>query len=428
MRKRASSIILTLLFAFFASTTAFAKEIDTKYDVALNKSWNIELNMDVDSSTVNENNVFITNSSGNKIDCKVSLSSIGKSHIITISPNSNYASGGKYTLHVKGLKSPSGVSLKEPVTMGFITIENKDEKKIFRSSEYFKKDYVEIEIVDNREIKFEGRSDLDKTAWLLYIEGEKDLQEFGNVKPDGTYEGTLSINNKLSDGDYLLSLYFKAENDTYYMGYYLGIPIKCESGEVFFEKSPVYENNYIKYTDNSKVNPNMFLNIYVEDENERKVIKSLAENIVSGASSNYDKLLKINNWVAENIYYDWDSYLSGIYPRTDAYGTLINRKSVCQGYAELTDALLKSVGIPSRVVTGCAINVGYENWDSIDSTFPNHAWNEAFVDGRWVIVDTTWNSGNKYENGEFKKSKMKYRYFDPALEEFSYDHKIISSY
>lgn len=427
MRKRAS-IILTLLFAFIASTTAFAKEMDTKYDVALDKSWNIELNMDVDSNTVNDNNVFITNSSGSKIDCKVSLSSMEKHHTITISPNSRYKSGGKYTLHVKDLKSPSGVSLKEPVTMDFITVENKDEKKIFRSSEHFKKDYVEMEIVDNREIKVKGRSDLNKTEWVLDIEGEEDLQEFGNVKSDGTYEGTLNIDNKLSDGDYLLDFYFKAENDIYYTGYYWGIPLKCESGEVFFEKSPVYENNYTKYTENSKVNPKMYLNISVKDENERKVIKSLAESIVSGASSNYDKLLKINNWVAENIYYDWDSLLSGIYPRADAYGTLINRKSVCQGYAELTDALLKSVGIPSRVVTGRAINPSYENWNTVDHTIENHAWNEAFVDGRWVIVDTTWNSGNKYLNGQFKKGDMNYRYFDPALEEFSYDHKIMSSY
>ena len=67
-------------------------------------------------------------------------------------------------------------------------------------------------------------------------------------------------------------------------------------------------------------------------------------------------------------------------------------------------------------------------WD--DSNYmteePNHAWNEAYVDGRWVIVDTTWDSFNRYENGERIKSEKNSRlYFDANPEAFSQNHKII---
>lgn len=425
--KKTLSIITTLLLILLVSSTSFAQEITTKYDTPLDKSWDIKFNMDIDDSTLNSNNVFITDSNGSKIDCKVSLADTGETDIITISPNNKYLSGNKYTLYVKDIKSANGNSLKEKVTMDFITVKSNQEMKVYKSSNYFEKDYIEIEVIDNEKIKIKGRSDLNKIGWLLLFNGNVTLKEVGDVKADGTYEGIVNIDEELTDGDYQLGVYFKDKDDTTYWSYYWGIPLKCNSGELSFSQSPVYENNYVEDTKNLEVYPKQYLNIEITDNAERKEIQALAKDIVIGVSSDYEKLLKINNWVSENIYYDWDGYLSGVYGRNDAYITLKSRKAVCQGYAELTDALLKSAGIPSRVVTGHALGVsasgGY--WDEVDHSVPNHAWNEAFVDGRWIIIDTTWNSGNKYENGEFIKGDMNYRYFDPTLEVFSYDHKII---
>jgi transglutaminase-like putative cysteine protease len=167
------------------------------------------------------------------------------------------------------------------------------------------------------------------------------------------------------------------------------------------------------------------LNVAIKNESERKQIEDLANKITKDAKSDYEKILKINDWVAQNIYYNWDDYTTGTYGRTDAYGTLESRKSVCQGYAELTDALLRVVGIPSRLVTGYALGIGTSGeWNDVNHTQPNHVWNEVFVDSRWIILDTAWNSGNKYENKTFNEGTMNYRYFDPSLEVFSYTHKI----
>jgi len=40
----------------------------------------------------------------------------------------------------------------------------------------------------------------------------------------------------------------------------------------------------------------------------------------------------------------------------------------------------------------------------IKDTKTNHAWNEAFVDGKWIILDTTWDSFNYYENRKYIKA------------------------
>lgn len=179
---------------------------------------------------------------------------------------------------------------------------------------------------------------------------------------------------------------------------------------------------------NSVIDPNNFLKMTITNQGERNQIIDLANTITKDARSDYDKLLKISDWVADNIYYNWDGYLSGVYGATDAYGTFQSKKSVCQGYAELTRELLRALGIPARLVSGYALGVGTdgEDWAAVNHTQSNHAWNEVFVDNRWIIVDTTWNSTNKYQNKVFTKGIIGHRYFDPSLEVFSNTHKIIS--
>ncbi len=112
---------------------------------------------------------------------------------------------------------------------------------------------------------------------------------------------------------------------------------------------------------------------------------------------------------------------------TEERGTFKNKTSVCHGYAVLTETLLRNAGIPARVVTGHALGASADGkyWDDVDHSKTNHAWNEAFVDGRWVMVDVTWDSGNRYKNGQFHQGEMDYCYFDPSLEAFSHTHKMM---
>ena len=100
------------------------------------------------------------------------------------------------------------------------------------------------------------------------------------------------------------------------------------------------------------------------------------------------------------------------------------KRSVCEGYANLTIALLRAIGIPAILVIGNAI---YGLWAEADISYDesNHAWVEAYIDNRWVIIDTTWDSANKWENGVISNTGMaSHHYFDISIEMFSYNHLI----
>ena len=168
-----------------------------------------------------------------------------------------------------------------------------------------------------------------------------------------------------------------------------------------------------------------------------------ALDICRGKTSQMDKLRAIYDWVTENIYYDF-GMLDGTTPRNvSADYTLFYKSSVCEGYSNLTAALCLAAGIPCRVVTGFASGVGSDEavslvWNkykdylktgnrdafiSAVSMYENHAWNEAFVGGRWVILDTTWGSNNeRYPSSGIISGTPSSEWFDPDFSKFSETH------
>jgi len=69
---------------------------------------------------------------------------------------------------------------------------------------------------------------------------------------------------------------------------------------------------------------------------------------------------------------------------------LTERAGHCEYFATSTVLLLRALGIPARYVTGYSV----QEYSRLERTFlvrsrHAHAWAEAFVDGRWVEVDTT---------------------------------------
>ena len=198
--------------------------------------------------------------------------------------------------------------------------------------------------------------------------------------------------------------------------------------------SEVYERNIEKYY--SRKNDKLSLHYYlqpshwVESDNEK--IISLANKLTDGIKDDYEKVRAIHDWVCNNIYYDYDAlYGYSVLDSISALETLESRRSVCQGYADLTAALLRASGFPTKVVSGFALGLGVDSgWDDkiISSGESNHAWNEVYISDRWVILDTTWNSNNKYSNKKFSENTglSNYKYFDISIDWFSSDHLIVS--
>jgi len=247
-----------------------------------------------------------------------------------------------------------------------------------------------------------------------------------NITTNGSFKDTMDLSSL--EGQYTINLFvnFDINSDTL-IGYYTNIPITIYKSSITFDFPPTYVGNYNKALEASKLNPKNYLSLDHIKESERKVLVDLAKQITKGLENDYDKLLAIHNWVADNIYYDYDAYARGIYGKADAYSTYESKKSVCQGYAELTLALCRAVGIPTRLVSGYALGLSTNGvWDEESlSEYSNHAWNEAFVDNRWITLDTTWDSSNEYINGKFNKGQKKMTYFDISLQYLSATHRIL---
>jgi transglutaminase-like putative cysteine protease len=201
--------------------------------------------------------------------------------------------------------------------------------------------------------------------------------------------------------------------------------IKTEEG-LFFPASPIYTNNASAFSNMILPTAN-HLSLEQYTKEEREVLHNLVMKITQGKSNDYERAFVICDWVSDNIYYDFDAYYNRSTTRTDAIGVLETKRSVCEGYAQLSVALLRAAGIPERIVHGHALGLSANGmyWDGVDHSITNHAWIEIFIDGRWVIADPTWDSKNEYRDGEYIYKGRIYRFFDVTPETLSHTHKII---
>ena len=88
----------------------------------------------------------------------------------------------------------------------------------------------------------------------------------------------------------------------------------------------------------------------------------------------------IYNYVVDNIRYDADKVFDLLYDYLpDIVGTYTTSEGICYDYASLFAAMLRSVGIPTKLVKGYA--------SYAPDTY--HAWNEVYIEGEWITVDTT---------------------------------------
>jgi len=129
--------------------------------------------------------------------------------------------------------------------------------------------------------------------------------------------------------------------------------------------NPKKEHNLEKYL---KATPKI--------QKDAKEIKNLALEITKGMSNDKEKAEAILMWVNKNI-------KKRLRDKFSALEVLRDREGECEAHSILTAALLRSIGIPSRVVGG--IVYSYEN-----GGFLYHAWNEVYINGYFVPVDATY--------------------------------------
>lgn len=240
----------------------------------------------------------------------------------------------------------------------------------------------------------------------------------------------------LPNGNYYLNIYRMAivEENMYYSFFHgPDIPIICISGKYFFMESPVFHQNY-QFVENIKINK-CDLQLYTEPscaiQSYDAEIKKKTKEITRLSHDDYHKVLAVHNWIARSLYYDYDSLENNTYKsaRIGAVNTLSSGKSVCQGYAMLSIAMLRAIGIPSVGVNCHTFEKKIESgWNNLTSQFgdSNHIFAMAYVDRRWILMDSTWDSSNQYKNGEFIKANENgifTKYFDMTLLFISNTHR-----
>ena len=129
------------------------------------------------------------------------------------------------------------------------------------------------------------------------------------------------------------------------------------------------------------------------EEKADKVIASIITPEMTAA----ERVKAIHDYIVLNCEYDYANYLADTLPyeTSIAYGVLIDKKAVCQGYTAAFNLLAKRAGIRSIAVGGYPPN-----------SKVSHSWNMVLIDGQIYHVDTTHD-----DPVPDKKGKISYRYF-----------------
>lgn len=201
---------------------------------------------------------------------------------------------------------------------------------------------------------------------------------------------------------------------------------------------PVFydENQRVMAAQKSNTDSQEVLDFYLKESTDVQStdpkIVELSNTITASCTDDYGKILAVHDWVCSNIYYDLDAlevmheeeYYSALY-------TMKHKRSICAGYANLTAALLRAAGIPTKIVAGYggdAFNAVKEEFMEYSDADENHGWNMAYCSSqnRWITLDTTWDSaGNVYENEAFgKRQPIGHLYFDPTPYALALDHRV----
>lgn len=133
----------------------------------------------------------------------------------------------------------------------------------------------------------------------------------------------------------------------------------------------------------------------------KKKVLSISNELQLSQISDEWAVASVHNYIA--LHTDYDQAKHPKRKSYTAYGALVNGKAVCSGYSTACELLLKTAGVPCRIIT---------------SNKMDHAWNIVKLKGKWYHMDITWD--DPYVN---KKNYVSYRFFLKTDKELKSDKK-----
>ena len=297
---------------------------------------------------------------------------------------------------------------------------------------FYSGENTSVAFTDDNELDVYGIMGSSGDRYLVY----RFLDENGEVLDESVdsadAEGQFRETLRIPDGSHQFAIFTGPERvGSFSSRIYDYIYLECDEAGIWsIAESPVNAHNTAEYEKPKSISAASRSTYAICPDEES--VRTLASSLTAGITDTYDKALALHDWVSANIYYDNDSITGSTntapYVASDVIET---KRAVCLGYANLYAALCRASGIPCNVVTGYALGVSGSSgssWDDagIHGTDANHAWNEVYVDNRWVIVDTTWDSKNSISGGEATSDgAVSHLYFDANILFFSANHKIL---
>lgn len=145
--------------------------------------------------------------------------------------------------------------------------------------------------------------------------------------------------------------------------------------------------------------------------------------IVSTADSkpsDFEKIVYVHDYILENCYYDDEIIKSDDYNTTaiNAYGCLMDGKTICSGYTLAFDAIMKRLGFE------CGVE--FNNYSNF-SILTGHVWNYCKIEDDYYYFDLTWD--DTAFDSEYYKQFFDYShtYFGITKDELSKTNFTLSS-
>lgn len=183
------------------------------------------------------------------------------------------------------------------------------------------------------------------------------------------------------NGTYKITVYLQTKGDQYATVGDVSVPVKLSSNFAPFLRP----NQYVKFNKSTK---------YVKK----------AASLTKKCKNDLAKVKKIYNYVVKNMKYDnkkAKTVKTGYLPNLDSLYK--KKKGICFDYAAVMTAMLRSQGVPTKLVIGYTGNT-YHAWINVYSKKKGWITGAIYIAGKkWKLMDPTFAS-----TGKSSKSIMKY--------------------
>jgi transglutaminase-like putative cysteine protease len=229
-------------------------------------------------------------------------------------------------------------------------------------------DYLDMNINVSGEINLSGNLDSisNLKAKLSHYPKDEENTELIFFNPYPEYE----IKNET------LHFYFKNDVIKRNMPYYVHSRNNININKKIIIKDALFPLTSLPLDYKSYIQPTSKIDI-------NKDITTKSSSLVWDTEGVFEATFKIAEWVHENIEYKSDNETENVVQL--ASWVFNNKKGVCDEITTLFIAMTRSVGIPSRFVSGLA-------YTDKTKEFDNHAWAEVYMGEEygWVPFDVTY--------------------------------------